>query len=66
MNIDMNNNMLDMELAKSVGVYFRLSEKEMRMIIEEVSSSIASWQKVANDIGIPRNEQTLMRGAFKI
>ncbi|GAA4808936.1 HipA domain-containing protein [Olivibacter ginsenosidimutans] len=66
LNIDMDNNMLDIELAKRVGVYFRLSEKEMRSIIEEVSSSIANWQTVAKEIGIPRNEQTLMRGAFKI
>lgn len=66
LNIDMDNNMLDIELAKSVGVYFRLSEKEMRIVIEEVSSSIANWQTVANEIGIPRNEQTMMRGAFKV
>ncbi|KGE12752.1 type II toxin-antitoxin system HipA family toxin [Sphingobacterium deserti] len=66
LNIDMDNNTLDIELAKSVGVYFRLSEKEMRCIIEEVSSSIANWQTVAKEIGITRNEQMLMRGAFKI
>ncbi|MGJ1420753.1 type II toxin-antitoxin system HipA family toxin [Sphingobacterium spiritivorum] len=66
LNIDMDNNILDIELAKSVGVYFRLSEKEMRSIIEEVSSSIANWQTVAKEIGITRNEQILMRGAFKI
>lgn len=29
LNIDMDNNALDFELAKSVGEYFRLTTKEM-------------------------------------
>jgi len=59
-------NVLDIELAKSVGVYFRLSENEMHIIMEELSCSVANWQTVANEIGIPRNEQTLMCRTFKI
>src|SRR5690606_26873854 len=66
LNIDMDNNMLDIELAKSVVVYLRLSEKEMRRIIEEVSSSIGIWHTVVEEIGITRIEQTLMRGAFRV
>lgn len=65
LNIDTDNNTLDLELAKSVGVYFRLSEKEMKIIIDEVTSSVAGWQRVAQEIGISRSEQTLMAGAFR-
>lgn len=66
LNIDMDNNALDIKLAKSVGVYFRLSEKEMNVIIDEVMSSVADWPQVAKEIGISRNEQMLMSGAFRL
>lgn len=66
LNIDTDNNTLDLELAKSVGVYFRLSEKEMKIIIDEVMSSVAGWQRAAQEIGISRSEQTLMAGAFRL
>jgi serine/threonine-protein kinase HipA len=65
LNIDTNNNTLDMELAKSVGPYFRLSEKEMKITIDEVKTAIAGWQKIALEIGLSRGEQVLMSGAFR-
>ena len=66
LNVDDHNNALDFELAKSVGEYFRLSEKQMDQIITEVISSVSSWRNVAKDIGIPRSEQELMAGAFRV
>lgn len=65
LNIDMDNNALDFELAKSVGEYFKLDNNAMNVIIEEVLSSVNDWKKVANIIGISRIEQELMKGAFK-
>ena len=64
LNIDMDNNALDLELAKSVGEYFRLDNKQMDIIIEEVMASASQWKKIANEIGIPRAEQELMAAAF--
>jgi len=66
LNIDMDSNILDLKIVKSVGIYFRLSENETKSIIEEVRESVANWRKVADEIGISRNEQMLMSGAFKI
>ncbi len=66
LNIDMNNNLPDIDLAKSVGVYFRLGVKEMDNIIDEVKSGISVWKKIATEIGIPRSEQMLMAAAFKV
>lgn len=66
LNIDMDNNALDIALAKSAGLYFRLSEEGMKAIIDEVQSSVVNWQKVATEIGISRNEQTMMSGAFRL
>jgi serine/threonine-protein kinase HipA len=65
LNIDMDNNALDIDLARSVGVYFRLGVKEMDNIVFDLRRAVAGWQKIATEIGIPRGEQTLMAAAFK-
>ena len=65
LNIDMDNNALDLELAKSVGVFFRLTEKQMDTIIKEVLASVNHWRKIANQLGISRAEQEMMQSAFR-
>ena len=64
LNIDMDDNSLELDLAKSVGVYFRLTEKDMDAIILEITTSVIHWQKLAHHIGISRIEQQLMKKAF--
>lgn len=66
LNIDMDNNALDFDLAKSVGDFFRLDEKQMDDIIQQVMNSVSQWEKVADRIGILRSEKDLMRGAFNL
>lgn len=66
MNIDMDDNTKDIELAKKVGSLFRLDDLEMKEIIQEVETSVARWREVAKEIGIPRGEQTLMAAAFAV
>lgn len=63
-NIDMDNNALDLELARSVGEFFRLDKKQMETIIEEVRSSAGQWKAIANRLGISTSEQELMAEAF--
>lgn len=65
LNIDMDNNALDFELAKSVGEYFRLTTNEMDQIIDEVITVVKNWQELAKQIGISRAEQELMASAFR-
>ena len=65
LNIDLENNALDLDLAVSVGMYFRLDDNQMKKIIHEVLTAIASWKEVANTLGIPRSEQELMAKAFR-
>ncbi|PKP25317.1 MAG: toxin HipA [Bacteroidetes bacterium HGW-Bacteroidetes-2] len=64
LNIDMDDNALDFSLAKSVGEFFRLDEKEMNAILEEVISVVANWKSIAQQIGISNKEQQLMESAF--
>lgn len=65
LNIDMDDNALDFELAKSVGSYFRLRESEMGTIIQEVSQAVKNWKTIAKKIGIKNTEIELMSGAFR-
>lgn len=65
LNIDIDNNDLDIELAKSVGEYFRLNMNAMNNIILEVAQAVNQWEVLANKIGISRIEQEIMRAAFK-
>lgn len=64
LNIDMDDNALDYDLAKSVGEYFRLNEDEMGTIMEEVLSVVRNWKAMADEIGISKKEQNLMESAF--
>ena len=66
LNIDMDNNALDYDLAKSVGEFFRLDNEQMDKITQEVLTVVATWQKVAKEIGISNKEQNLMSKAFNI
>ncbi len=65
LNIDMDDNSLDLELAKSAGVYFRLNENEMNTILLEIQGAVRNWQNIAAEIGISRAEQELMKVPFR-
>ena len=65
LNIDMDNNALDFDLARSVGQYFQLTENEMRTIISEVEHAVSQWQNIAAEIGISHSEKVLFSKAFK-
>ncbi len=66
LNIDDEDNLLDFELAQSVGEYFQLNLMEMDVIMEEVKTAVSSWYKEAREIGIPKQEIMLMESAFKV
>lgn len=65
LNIDIDDNALDFELAKSVGEFFQLTDSEMEIIITEVKKAVSNWMVIAQDIGIPKSEQDIMASAFR-
>lgn len=65
LNIDMDRNSLDLDLARSVGSFFRLNDEQMNVLIDEVRGSVQEWEKIATEIGISRGEQLLMKEAFR-
>ena len=66
LNIDMDDNTLDFDLAKSVGVYFRLNEQEMNAILNEIKTVVNDWKRIAKEIGIKSAEIELMESAFRV
>ena len=66
LNIDMDNNALDYDLVKSVGEFFRLDNKQMDKIIQEVVEVVGTWKEVADKIGISKREQQIMSKAFNV
>lgn len=66
LNIDMDNNALDFDLARSVGEYFQLNKKEMDSIIAEVVSATGAWRQEAQKTGIKKGETDYMEKAFRI
>ena len=65
LNIDMDNNDLDFELALSIGQHFALTKPDMETILAQVQKATQSWRAVATGIGLPRQEQERMAAAFR-
>jgi len=65
LNIDMDSNSLDFDLARSVGEFFMLDLISMDKIISEVEFVVSDWRKYATSIGIPKTEQERMTPAFR-
>jgi serine/threonine-protein kinase HipA len=64
LNIDMDNNTLDFDLARSAGEFFMLDKSSMDKIIKDIKIIVSDWKKYANAIGIPKSEQERMTPAF--
>lgn len=65
LNVDDASNACDLDLARSVGRYFRLSNKRQDQILSEVRSSLAQWRECAFSLGISRSEVEQMKIAFE-
>jgi len=66
LNVDMDNNALDFDLAISVGQFFQLKENQMHQIIHKVSMVVKDWRTLASELGISWAEQETMSPAFKL
>jgi len=65
LNISDIDNSLNLELALEVAEYFRLAKIEAVSIMEAIKQAVSKWPEVANDVGISRAEQQMMRAAFR-
>lgn len=65
LNISPSDNSLDLDLARSVAPYFRLSAEGVERIIDEVRTSVVNWRKIASSFSIREREQEQMEPAFE-
>jgi serine/threonine-protein kinase HipA len=66
LNITENDNSLDLDLARSVKDYFRLSDLRSEEIISEVKSAVRGWRALASKYGISATDQDAMKKAFRV
>lgn len=64
LNFDAHDNSLDLDLAKSVAGYSRLSEQQADVIIKRVLVAVSGWQQCAKKYKIRKAEQDRMRVAL--
>jgi serine/threonine-protein kinase HipA len=64
LNITENDNSLEPELAIEVASDFRIKHQQAKQLLAEIQAVVATWQKVATQIGISRSEQEQMSPAF--
>lgn len=66
LNITDVDNALDLELAREVASYYRLSIEEADEIIADFQAIVGQWRVVAEGVGLSANEQNRMANAFKL
>jgi serine/threonine-protein kinase HipA len=65
LNIDMEDNALDFDLARSIGKFCRLDEEGMETILKEVLTVVKDWKSMASKLGIANKEIEIMSPAFR-
>ena len=66
LNITDSDNALDLELAREVAEYFRVSRKDADEIIENFQEAVSQWSTVASALGLSKRERDNMAPAFRL
>ena len=64
LNVSLDDNSLDLNLALEVIDYFRLPEESAFVLIDQIKNSVRRWRKVAEKYGLKKSEQELMVKVF--
>lgn len=64
LNISEDDNSLDLDLATQVAPYFRVTNDEANVIIDDIIERVSSWRDYANKYKISRLEQENKADAF--
>ncbi len=65
-NISQADNSLDLDLARSVAHYFRVTAQTANEIIERSKAVVKQWPTIASRLGIPAQAQDRMARAFRL
>lgn len=65
LNISEKDNALELDLAREVAPYFRISTKRVKEIIDRVKTTVGGWKALAEKQGISKLERDMMTKAFR-
>lgn len=65
LNISMDDNSLDFDLALSVAEYFRLNTTQAKEQLAKIDSIVGKWREIAYELKIPSREIADMAPAFQ-
>ncbi len=63
--VDLDNTDASIDVALSVGSYFRLSLPRARDLVTEVETGTADWRQAAAELGIPKGQADRMAVAYE-
>ena len=66
LNVGEADNAMDLDLARSVAPYFRISKKVAAEVITNSQAIVKQWPRIANSLRIPAREQQRMADAFRL
>ena len=66
LNISQADNALDLDLARSVAPYFRISARDAEGIIGRCMTVAQQWQTIATHVGVRSREQDAIAAAFRL
>jgi len=66
LNVSEYDNAQDLDLAKEVAPYFRLTALQAGTIISEIVAAVNGWRETAVSLGIPASDQARMARAFRV
>jgi serine/threonine-protein kinase HipA len=66
LNISQTDNAIDLDLARAVAPYFRVSVRDADAIIGNCLRVVRQWRKIAAHLGLPTREQNAMAAAFRL
>lgn len=66
LNVSDADNAMDLDLARSVAPYFRVSRKQADEIVARSQSVVKQWPKIAGSLQVRGREQERMAPAFRL
>lgn len=66
LNISEKDNSLEYDLVQSVAPYFSIKNEQAKLMITHTKSVVSQWRTLAKQYKIPRSEQELLAGAFRV
>ncbi|WP_239405549.1 type II toxin-antitoxin system HipA family toxin [Frankia sp. Cj3] len=63
--VDLDNTDASIDIALSVGSYFRVSQPRARDLVREVETATAGWRQAAAELGIPKSQADRMAVAYE-